>query len=68
MPTLITPEFKDDLAINIDELLKNFTEEDFFEMRRQNPDLRVEMSDDPASISGDPLLKDFVLDLKDYFG
>jgi Uma2 family endonuclease len=44
MPTLITPEFKDELAINIDALLKNFTEEDFFEMCRQNPDLRVEMS------------------------
>jgi Uma2 family endonuclease len=44
MPTLITPEFKDDLAINIDALLKDFTEEDFFEMCRQNPDLRVEMS------------------------
>lgn len=44
MPTLITPEFKDELAINIDALLKDFTEEDFFEMCRQNPDLRVEMS------------------------
>jgi Uma2 family endonuclease len=44
MPTLITPEFKDDLAINIDALLKDFTEEDFFEMCRQNPDLRMEMS------------------------
>ena len=44
MPTLITPEFKDDLAINIDVLLKDFTEEDFFEMCRQNPDLRFEMS------------------------
>ncbi|HKQ92876.1 MAG TPA: Uma2 family endonuclease [Blastocatellia bacterium] len=44
MPTLITPEFKDDLAINIDALLKDFTEEDFFDMCRRNPDLRVEMS------------------------
>jgi Uma2 family endonuclease len=44
MPTLITPEFKDELAINIDALLKDFSEEDFFEMCRQNPDLRVEMS------------------------
>ncbi|MGH9768718.1 MAG: Uma2 family endonuclease [Blastocatellia bacterium] len=44
MPTLITPEFRDELAINIDALLKDFTEEDFFEMCRQNPDLRVEMS------------------------
>jgi len=44
MPTLITPEFRDDLAINIDALLKGFTEEDFFEMCRQNPDLRMEMS------------------------
>jgi len=44
MPSLITPEFRDELAINIDALLKDFTEEDFFEMCRQNPDLRVEMS------------------------
>ena len=44
MPKLITPEFRDELAINIDALLKDFTEEDFFEMCRQNPDLRVEMS------------------------
>jgi Uma2 family endonuclease len=44
MPTLITPEFRDELAIHIDALLKDFTEEDFFEMCRQNPDLRVEMS------------------------
>jgi Uma2 family endonuclease len=44
MPILITPEFKDELAINIDAILKNFTDEDFFEMCRQNPDLRVEMS------------------------
>ena len=44
MPTLITPEFRDELAINIDALLKDFTEQDFFEMCRQNPDLRVEMS------------------------
>lgn len=44
MPTLITPEFRDELAINIDALLKDFTEEDFFEMCRQNPDLHVEMS------------------------
>src|SRR5262249_40308143 len=44
MPSLITPEFRDDLAINIDAHLKDFTEEDFFEMCRQNPDLRVEMS------------------------
>lgn len=44
MPTLITPVFKDELAINIDALLKDFNEEDFFEMCRQNPDLRFEMS------------------------
>src|SRR5262245_28087326 len=44
MPTLITPEFRDELAINIDALLKDFSVEDFFEMCRQNPDLRVEMS------------------------
>jgi hypothetical protein len=30
MPTIIMLEFKDDLAINIDALLKYFTEEDFF--------------------------------------
>jgi hypothetical protein len=44
MPSLITPIFSGDLAINISALLKDFTEEDFFEMRRKNPGLRVEMS------------------------
>src|SRR5262245_61557371 len=44
MPTLITPTFSDNLAINIDAILKDFTEEDFFKMCRHNPDLRIEMS------------------------
>ena len=44
MPSLITPTFSGDLAINIGGLLKDFTEEDFFEICRQNPKLRVEMS------------------------
>jgi len=44
MPSLITPTFSGDLAINIDALLKDFTEVDFFEVCRQNPNLRVEMS------------------------
>ncbi|MGH9835676.1 MAG: hypothetical protein ACREBD_12075 [Blastocatellia bacterium] len=32
------------------------------------PDAEVEELDNPASISGAPLLKGFVLDLKNYFG
>ena len=32
------------------------------------PGAAVEELNNPASISGDPLLKDFVLDLKNYFG
>jgi Uma2 family endonuclease len=32
------------------------------------PNAEVKELDNPASISGDPLLKGFVLDLKDYFG
>jgi Uma2 family endonuclease len=32
------------------------------------PNAEVEELDNPASISGDPLLKGFVLDLKNYFG
>jgi Putative restriction endonuclease len=32
------------------------------------PNSEVEELDNPASISGDPLLKDFILDLKNYFG
>ena len=44
MPTLVTPTFTDDIAINIDALFKHLTKEDFFEMCRQNPDLRIEMS------------------------
>jgi len=31
------------------------------------PNAEVEELDNPASISGDPLLKGFVLDLKDYY-
>jgi len=32
------------------------------------PNAEVEELDNPASISDDPLLKGFVLDLKDHFG
>jgi Uma2 family endonuclease len=32
------------------------------------PGVAVEELDNPASISGEPLLKGFVLDLKNYFG
>ena len=32
------------------------------------PGAEVEELDNPASITGDPLLKGFVLDLKNYFG
>ncbi|MGH9840232.1 MAG: Uma2 family endonuclease [Blastocatellia bacterium] len=44
MPTLIAPPYEDELAINLDALLKSFTDEDFYQMCRQNPDLRIEMS------------------------
>lgn len=44
MPAVITPVFQDDLAINLDAILKHISDEEFFEMCRQNPDLRLEMS------------------------
>jgi Uma2 family endonuclease len=44
MHTLIAPSFDDSLPIRLDAILKDLTEEDFFELCRQNPDLRIEMS------------------------
>lgn len=44
MPSVITPVFQDDYAIHLDAILKNISDEEFFEMCRQNPDMRIEMS------------------------
>jgi Uma2 family endonuclease len=44
MPAVITPSLEDDLAINLDAILKHISDEEFFEICRQNPDLRLEMS------------------------
>ena len=44
MPAVITPIFQDDWAIHLDGILKNLTEEEFFEICRQNPEMRIEMS------------------------
>ncbi len=44
MPTLIAPPFAETLSINLDAIFKNVTDEEFFELCRQNPDLRIEMS------------------------
>lgn len=46
MPAVITPTFQDDLAIHLDGILKHLSDEEFFEICRQNPDMRIEMSKD----------------------
>ena len=54
MPSLITPAFSDDFAVNIDALFKHATEADFFEMCEQNPDLHIEMSKEGNVITMPP--------------
>ena len=44
MPAVITPHFADDVVINLDAILKHISDEEFFEMCRQNPDMRLEMT------------------------
>ncbi len=44
MPVLIAPPFAETLTINLDAVFKKVTDEEFFELCRQNPDLRLEMS------------------------
>lgn len=44
MHTLIAPPFDESLPIHLDAILKDVTEEDFLELCRQNPDMRIEMS------------------------
>jgi Uma2 family endonuclease len=44
MHTLIAPPFDESFPINLDAILKDVTEEDFLELCRQNPDMRIEMS------------------------
>jgi Uma2 family endonuclease len=44
MTTLITSVYQESFPIHLDAILKNISDEEFFEMCRQNPDLRIEMS------------------------
>ncbi|HWQ31249.1 MAG TPA: Uma2 family endonuclease [Blastocatellia bacterium] len=44
MPVLIAPPFAETLTINLDAIFKKVTDAEFFELCRQNPDLRLEMS------------------------
>jgi Uma2 family endonuclease len=43
MTTLITSVYQESFPIHLDAILKNISDEEFFEMCRQNPDLRIEM-------------------------
>ncbi|MGE0883357.1 MAG: Uma2 family endonuclease [Blastocatellales bacterium] len=44
MPTLVAQPQPDRLAINLEGLFARITDEEFFELCRHNPDLRMEMS------------------------
>ncbi|MFN7927337.1 MAG: Uma2 family endonuclease [Blastocatellia bacterium] len=44
MTAVITPILEDDLAINLDGVLDHISDGAFFEMCRQNPDMRLEMT------------------------
>lgn len=46
MPAVITPMLEDGLAINLDAILKDVSDEKFFANCRRNPQLRIEMAKD----------------------